>query len=98
MVYRDKAEIYAKKRVEDGYGGHKEEEIFIKNIDCKISSMTTQKQNLYFGNISMTALSLITNCRVEYGEIIKINNRAYEVIRISKVFNKYIVDVEVLSV
>lgn len=98
MVYRDSAGIYTKKRVNDGYGGHEEKEIFIKNIDCKISSMTMTKQNMYFGNISTTALSLITNDQVYDNEYIKIGDKLYDVIKISKVFNKYILDLEVQGV
>lgn len=98
MVFNDKVEIYKKERLPDGFGGHKEEDIFIEQIECKITTMTVNKQNLYFGNMSTTALSLITNYRVDTTNFIKINDTMYEIIRVSKAFNKYIVDVEVLGV
>ena len=98
MIYKDKVDIYTKKRVPDGFGGHIEKEIFKENIECKITTMTTQKQNMYFGNMSMTALSIITTNRVGNGDIIKINNRDYEVIRVSRALNKYIIDAEVMDV
>lgn len=98
MVFRDNVDVYVMKRVNDGYGGHIEKEIYIKNIDCKISSMATEKQNIYFGNISTTALSLITKDHIDDNNLLKIDEKLYEVIKISKVFNKYIVDVEVQSV
>ena len=98
MVFRDNVELYTKKRVSDGYGGHEEKEIFLNNINCKISSMTTQKQNLYFGAISTTALSLITKDKVDESNLIKIDNRFYKIIRLSRAFNKYILDLEIENV
>lgn len=98
MVFRDNVDIYIKRRISDGYGGHEEKEIFIKNIDCKISSMTTEKQTVYFGRLSKTALSLITNDRVEDNNLVKIDNKLYEIVRTSKAFNKYILDIEVQGV
>lgn len=98
MVFRDNIDVYVMKRINDGYGGHIEKEIFIKNIDCKISSMTTEKQNIYFGNLSTTALSLITKDPISDNNLLKIDEKLYEVIKISKVFNKYIIDVEVQGV
>lgn len=98
MVFKDNVDIYSIKKVRDGYGGHEEKEIFIKTIPCKLSSMTTEKQQVYFGGLSRTALSLVTKDRVEYNQLIKIDNVLYEIIRVQFVFNKYIVDLEVTGV
>ena len=98
MILRDNAEIYTVKRVSDGYGGHEEKEIFIKSIPCKITSMNINKQNLYFGTISSTALSLITKDHIEDNNLLKINNRLYKIIRLSKAFNNYILDLEIENV
>lgn len=98
MTYRDNVEVYIKKKIKDGYGGYEDKDIFVKNIECRLSNMTTQKQSIYFGNISNTALTLMTNDEVNYNNFIKIDGELYDIIRINKVFNRYVIDIEVKGV
>lgn len=97
MLLKDTASIYTKKRTNDGYGGHIEKEVFLTDIKCKKQGMTVEKQQVYFGQLSKTALSLITKDCINEDCIIEIDNKKYEIVRKLKVFNKYVLDIEVLS-
>ena len=98
MILRDNIDIYTVKRVLDGYGGHKEEKVLKGNIPCKITAMTTQKQSFYFGALSVTACSIITKEKIDYKDIINIDNRDYKVLRVFRALNNYVIDVEVVDV
>lgn len=97
MVFRDTVSVYTKQRVNDGYGGHIEKEVFLTDIKCNKQGMTIDKQQSYFGQLSKTALSIVTRDCINEDCMIKIDNKMFEIVKKSKVFKNYVLDIEVLN-
>lgn len=89
--------VLQKTEVKDGLGGYTEEFIKVKDLYVDLFNMKTDKQLNSFGEISKTALTIISNNKIDKESYIEFNGDIYKIIYNNKVFKRYTYDLEILE-
>lgn len=89
--------VLQKTEVKDGLGGYTEEFVRVKELYVDLFNMTTNKQLNSFGEISKTALTIISNNKIDKENYIEFDGDIYKIIYNNKVFKRYTYDLEIFE-
>lgn len=93
----EKIEVLKKNKISDGFGGYYEDFEVDKTIYADVFNMNINRQQAYVGEISKTALTIVTLNPIDKHSHIKFKDNTYKIIYSSPKFKKYSYDLEIID-